>query len=110
MVADAVIARWFTTSWAAANPDAVARYRAMIAGTPAEGYAGCCEAITTLDVRDGLGSIAAPTLVISGAQDPAIAARARPRDRRRRPGARALSCWTRGRTWPAWSALRPSTS
>jgi 3-oxoadipate enol-lactonase len=72
VVADAVIARWFTTSWAAANPDTVARHRAMIAGTPAEGYAGCCEAITTLDERDGLGSITAPTLVIAGAQDPAI--------------------------------------
>jgi 3-oxoadipate enol-lactonase len=74
VVADAVIARWFTTSWAAANPETVARHRAMIAGTPAEGYAGCCEAITTLDERDGLGSITAPTLVISGAQDPALPA------------------------------------
>jgi 3-oxoadipate enol-lactonase len=74
VVADAVIARWFTTSWAAANPDTVARHRAMIAATPAEGYAGCCEAVATLDEREGLASIAAPTLVISGAQDPATPA------------------------------------
>jgi 3-oxoadipate enol-lactonase len=73
VVADAVIARWFTTSWAAANPDTVARHRAMIAATAAEGYAACCEAIAGLDVRDALSSITAPTLVISGAEDPAIA-------------------------------------
>jgi 3-oxoadipate enol-lactonase len=74
VVADAVIARWFTPSWAAANPDTVARHRAMIAGTAAEGYAGCCDAIAALDERDGLRSITAPTLVISGAHDPAIPA------------------------------------
>lgn len=74
IVADAVIARWFTTSWAAANPDIVARHRAMIAATPAEGYAGCCDAITRLDERGGLGAITAPTLVIAGAQDQAIPA------------------------------------
>jgi 3-oxoadipate enol-lactonase len=40
-VADAVIARWFTAPFAAAHPELVARHRAMIAATPAEGYAGC---------------------------------------------------------------------
>jgi 3-oxoadipate enol-lactonase len=43
----------------------------MIAATPAEGYAGCCEAIAALDLRPGLPRIAAPTLVIAGAEDPA---------------------------------------
>jgi 3-oxoadipate enol-lactonase len=74
VVADAVIARWFTPSWATANPDIVARHRAMIAGTAAEGYAGCCEAIAAFDARAGLGAITAPTLVISGAEDPSIPA------------------------------------
>lgn len=72
VVADAVIARWFTPSWAAANPDVVARHRAMIAGTRAEGYAGCAEAVGGLDERRDLGAITAPTLVISGAQDQSI--------------------------------------
>jgi 3-oxoadipate enol-lactonase len=44
----------------------------MIAATPAEGYAGCCEAISTFDARGDLDRISAPTLVIGGAQDPAI--------------------------------------
>jgi 3-oxoadipate enol-lactonase len=43
----------------------------MIAATPAEGYAGCCGALEHADVRPLLGSVTAPTLVLSGASDPA---------------------------------------
>jgi 3-oxoadipate enol-lactonase len=70
-VADAVLARWFTAPFARAHSDVVERHRRMIATTPAEGYAACCEAIAGLDLRAGLPSIQAPTLVIAGAQDPA---------------------------------------
>jgi pimeloyl-ACP methyl ester carboxylesterase len=45
--------------------------RDMIAATPAEGYAACCEAIAGWDVVDDLPDIAAPTLVVGGAEDPA---------------------------------------
>jgi 3-oxoadipate enol-lactonase len=72
VVADAIIGRWFTPEFAAANPLLVASHRAMIADTPAEGYASCCEAIATYDVRAALLGITAPTLVIAGAQDPSI--------------------------------------
>ena len=75
VVADAVLARWFTDGHAVSHPDVVARHRAMIAATDAEGYASCCEAIAGLDVRAGLHGVTAPTLVIGGAQDPAIPAR-----------------------------------
>jgi 3-oxoadipate enol-lactonase len=71
IVADAVLERWFTPDYAQQNPDLVARHRAMIAATPAEGYAGCCEAIAALDLRPYLPRIDAPTLVIAGADDPA---------------------------------------
>ena len=37
----------------------------------AESYAQCCEAIGTMDLRSDLARIAAPTLVIAGADDPA---------------------------------------
>lgn len=74
VVADAVIGRWFTPPFTARNPELVARYRAMIVATSAEGYAGCCEAIAGLDLRAGLPAIAAPTLVMAGAQDPSIPA------------------------------------
>jgi 3-oxoadipate enol-lactonase len=72
VVADAVVGRWFTPAFAASRPDVVARYRAMISGIDPEGYAGCCEAIAALDVRDRLPQITAPTLVVSGRQDPSI--------------------------------------
>lgn len=70
-VAASVVARWFTPAHLAAHPDVRARHESMVAGTPAEGYAGCCEAIAALDLRDDLGSIVAPTLSIAGADDPA---------------------------------------
>lgn len=72
VVADDVVARWFTREWAAEHPDVVAHYRAMIAGTPAEGYASCAEAVAAFDLRRELASIGAPTLVIAGAEDEAI--------------------------------------
>ncbi len=71
VVADAVVGRWFTPGYASAHPNVVARHRAMIAATPAEGYAGCCEAIARLDLRADLGRIVTPTLVIAAADDPA---------------------------------------
>lgn len=73
-IADAVVARWFTPEWAQAHPDEVDWARAMVAGTPDEGYAGCCEAIADWDGRDLLGRITRPTVVIAGADDPATPA------------------------------------
>jgi 3-oxoadipate enol-lactonase len=70
-VAESVVARWFTPDLLAADPELKAAHEAMVAGTPAEGYASCCEVIATLDLRDDLASIAAPTLAIAGADDPA---------------------------------------
>ena len=65
---DPVLARWFT---AGAPAEDVARCRAMLEATPAEGYAACCEALAGWDFRAQLGDVRAPTLVVAGAQDPA---------------------------------------
>ena len=70
-IAPAVVERWFTPEFRAREPETVARMEAMVAGIPAEGYAGCCEAIDVMDLRPDLPRITVPTLVISGAQDPA---------------------------------------
>lgn len=43
----------------------------MLTASPADGYAWCCGAIERMDLRDDLKRITAPTLVISGADDPA---------------------------------------
>jgi 3-oxoadipate enol-lactonase/4-carboxymuconolactone decarboxylase len=72
VVADAVVANWFTEPFAAAHPDVIARHRQMIVDTPVEGYAACCEAVAGHNVRAALAQITAPTLVIAAAQDRAI--------------------------------------
>jgi 3-oxoadipate enol-lactonase len=66
-VAAAVADRWFTAGYSGDR----APWEAMVAATPAEGYAGCCEVIAQLDLRQQLSSITAPTLAIAGADDPA---------------------------------------
>ena len=43
----------------------------MLVATDPAGYAECCGAIERMDLRDDLGRITAPTLVISGAGDQA---------------------------------------
>ncbi|HSF26120.1 MAG TPA: alpha/beta fold hydrolase, partial [Actinomycetes bacterium] len=68
-IAEAVVARWFTPDWAGAHPDVVRRHAAMLGTTPVEGYAGCCEAIASMDLRADLAAITAPTLVVAGADD-----------------------------------------
>lgn len=66
-VAEAALGRWFTPEL---DAETVARYREMLCGVPAEGYAGCCEALARWDFRDQLGRIAVPTLAVAGARDP----------------------------------------
>ena len=70
-VVDAVAERWFTPGFRAANPGEASRIRAMILTTDPVGYAGCCAAIRDMDMRDFLGTIESPTLVVIGAQDAA---------------------------------------
>lgn len=70
-VADAVVERWFTPQFRASRPETYQWAGRMLRETDAEGYAGCCEAIRDMDLRDRLGSISAPTLVIAAAEDPA---------------------------------------
>ena len=68
-IADAVLGRWFTQRFRDESPVTIARFREMLEGTPAEGYAACCEAIARWDARSDVSAIRAPTLVISGDDD-----------------------------------------
>ena len=70
-IADPVVGRWFTPDFARNEPETVARFRAMFASSPPEGYARCCEALAAWDARERISAIPAPTLVIAGADDPA---------------------------------------
>jgi 3-oxoadipate enol-lactonase len=71
VLAASVVERWLTPAHRDAHPDLVSRLRAMVAATPAEGYAGCCAAIEHMDLRGELSRVTAPTLVIAGEEDPA---------------------------------------
>jgi len=68
-VAHAAVGRWFTPGFADRHPDVVARMEAMVAATPPEGYAACCDVVAGTDLRGILPSIAAPTLLIAGRDD-----------------------------------------
>jgi 3-oxoadipate enol-lactonase len=70
-IAAAVVDRWFTPQRRGADPALVDRMRAMVAATPAEGYASCCAAIQHMDLTADLPRIGAPTLALAGADDPA---------------------------------------
>ncbi len=70
VLADALLARWFTPVQLEADPAVGRRVLAMISMADPEGYAGCCEAIGAMDMRGTLTGITARTLVIAGAEDP----------------------------------------
>jgi 3-oxoadipate enol-lactonase len=68
-IVDAVLARWYTTPFITAAPDAIAATRTMLLTTPAAGYAASCAAVRDMDQRDSATRIAVPTLVIAGTHD-----------------------------------------
>ena len=70
-IASTVVGRWFTAELEREEPETVARFRAMLAVTPPEGYARCCEAVGAWDARERISAIAVPVLVVAGADDPA---------------------------------------
>jgi 3-oxoadipate enol-lactonase len=69
-VVDAALARWFADRTRATRPEVVERFREDFCRVGREGYAGCCEALAAWSFADRLGRIAAPTLVLGGAEDP----------------------------------------
>lgn len=68
---ETMAARWFTAAFRRREPATVASTVEMLAATPDEGYAGCCEAIGAMDLRPDLRAVAAPTLVVAALDDPA---------------------------------------
>lgn len=87
-LADAVLPRWFTPRFMTGEPEQVETVAAMLKGTNPEGYASCGEAIAALDLRPHLGSVKAPTLVVSGAEDVAAPPSVGAYTARNIPGAR----------------------
>jgi len=71
-IADATIDRWFSASFRDAQPSVVTRFREMLVSTPPEGYVACCDVLADADLTGELGRIDAPTLVVTGSEDPTI--------------------------------------
>lgn len=69
-LADSAPGRWFTDAFATTNPLIVKRVQEGLAGIAPEGYAACCEALATSDLRTDIQRIATPVLLLAGAFDP----------------------------------------
>lgn len=70
VLADGIVERWLTPAFAAEHPEVREELRAMLVASDVAGYTACAAAIKHMDLRPILPRITAPTLVISGAQDP----------------------------------------
>lgn len=68
-IADATLARWFTSDFRARRPAELAGIRAMLTRTPIEGYLAACGALKRADLRPYAGLITAPTLCLVGDED-----------------------------------------
>jgi 3-oxoadipate enol-lactonase len=88
VIADAILALWFTPETHRERPELVRSYRAMMVSADPEGYAGCCEALAGWEPGDGMSGIKAPTLVLAGSEDPATPPAQAEAIRDRIPGAR----------------------
>ncbi|WP_033438804.1 3-oxoadipate enol-lactonase [Saccharothrix sp. NRRL B-16314] len=70
-IAPTAVGRWFTPEFRERSPEVVASFEARLSEVDDEGYASCCDALASLDLRSVLPAIEAPTVVISGVDDQA---------------------------------------
>ncbi len=89
-IADLLIGRWFTPGFVSRRPEIIASIRALLVSTPAEGYAGACEALASMDLDEDLPRIGAPTLLVAAAEDPATPPEQSREIARRIPGAEVV--------------------
>jgi len=66
---EGTLGRWFTPEFHQAQPEKVAKVRALLRETSPAGYAACCAAIRDMDQRESIQNITAKTLVIGGSKD-----------------------------------------
>ena len=62
--------RWFTPGFVAAQPAVVAGLVEGLRASSPEGYAACCDALASADLRRDIAAIPVPTLAIAGRLDP----------------------------------------
>ena len=69
-LADSAPGRWFTEGFVQTQPEVVLRAQDGLSRIDPEGYAACCEALATSDLRADIGRITTPTLLLTGKSDP----------------------------------------
>lgn len=69
-IAKTAASRWFTAGFIDNHPDLVKQLSDSLAAGSADGYASCCEALSTADTREQLKDIRVPVTVLAGSQDP----------------------------------------
>jgi 3-oxoadipate enol-lactonase len=69
-IVEPTVQRWFSEDFKQAHPEVLEKIRKMIRGTTQEGYLGVTAAFLGLELEDRLSHIRAPTLYVSGANDP----------------------------------------
>lgn len=70
-LAEGTIKRWFTEPFIKRAPGDIDKVRAFILSTDVEGYIGCASAVRDMAQTTLLLKIKAPTLIMTGRQDPA---------------------------------------
>lgn len=67
-IVEATLARWFLPEYEGDTET----IRQQLLKTSDEGYAACCEALGSMDLRPGLGDITAPVLLVTAESDASI--------------------------------------
>ncbi len=68
-LADGIMERWFSKSYAVEEPEAYRGYRTMLSRQDDDGYAATCAALRDTDYTEAAGKIAVPTLCVVGDED-----------------------------------------
>ena len=69
-IADSAASRWFSPSFVVGQSPIISTLIAHLRSENTEGYASCCEALATADLRDQIQVISHDTLIIAGQYDP----------------------------------------
>jgi 3-oxoadipate enol-lactonase len=64
-----LLERWFSTGFEAREPGRYTYAHERLLTTSSIGYSGCCAALAGSDLRERVGAIDVPTLVIGGSED-----------------------------------------
>jgi 3-oxoadipate enol-lactonase len=68
-ISEAALGRFFTPGFATVNPEVYDRSEGILLGTDPDAYIACCAALREADLRELVGAIHCPTLVIGGSED-----------------------------------------